>query len=190
MITGDQPIPSSLTDAAPELTTTGGGDNPYQWVAIACAAETREDWSEAIRGFRHVVRLRPKCVAAWKALGDAYRREDCPEGGDRLDHIRTNLGRAAAAYREVVRLQPEDPDAWERLGVALKRREKYAEAVQAYHEALRLGGNDAFLWGDLAEAYHGLGQHTNAIAAFREALRIEAKHHDEPSSRSGERVGV
>ena len=69
MIKGEEPIPSSVTDAVPDLTTSRGGDNPYQWVALACAAQTREDWSEAIRGFRHVVRLRPKCVAAWKSWG-------------------------------------------------------------------------------------------------------------------------
>ncbi|RPI05254.1 MAG: hypothetical protein EHM71_12840, partial [Zetaproteobacteria bacterium] len=178
MIEGEEPIPSALTDAASDPAATGGEDNPYKWAAIACAAHTREDWSEAIRGFRHVVRLRPKCAAAWNALGDAYRREDCPERVDRLEHIRTNLGRAEAAYREVVRLQPDDPDAWKRLGVTLKLREKYAEAVHACHEALRLGGNDSVLWGELAGAYYGLGQHTNAIAAFREALRLEAKHHD------------
>jgi hypothetical protein len=114
MIKGEEPVPSSMTSVLPELTTRGGGDNPYQWAALACAAETREDWSEAIRGFRNVVRLRPKCVAAWKALGDAYRWEDCPEGADRMDHIRANRGRAEAASREVVRLQPGDSDSWER----------------------------------------------------------------------------
>jgi tetratricopeptide (TPR) repeat protein len=119
----------------------------------------RQEYADAIRAFRDVVREQPTNAAAWSYYGIA------------LAHLEKAF-EAEAALSRAIALAPQNPDAWFHLGVARSLREEWGQAVTAYRRAVALAPTDLVAWHRLGVALAESGDEVAAEAAFERALVI------------------
>jgi len=133
---------------------------PLYHYNLALACEKIGDSSEAIRAYKHALRLKPNYVEAQSNLGNVYR-----EQGD--------LSAAIAVYERVIQLKPDYAAGYNNLGVALKESHDLDRAIDVYQQALRLDPHNAESHYNLGMVYIEREQGENAVPAFQKAIEIK-----------------
>ncbi|MHB8351906.1 MAG: tetratricopeptide repeat protein [Thermoplasmata archaeon] len=117
----------------------------------------QEEWHDAARSFREVLREEPHEARAWSLLGMA------------LAHLGEGA-EAEAALTQAVSLAPHDGEAWFHMGVARSLRQNWGPAVTAFRKAVALLPEDLVAWHRLGVALSETGDTASAAAAFERAL--------------------
>ena len=127
-----------------------------------------EEWHDAARALREVLREEPHDARAWSLLGMA------------LAHLGEGA-EAEAALSRAIALAPQDGEAWFHLGVARSLREAWGPAVDAYRRAVALLPEDLVAWHRLGVALAEVGDREAAGAAFERALVLSQETNGTPT---------
>ena len=114
---------------------------------------------EAIKEFRHALKLQPGLAEAHHQLGNALKSAG-------------RYAEAAASLRFAARLDSGNAVVWLNLGVACLELEALSEAVDCFQQALRIQPANAEAHNILGHALLTLGRTTEAQTNLTEALRL------------------
>jgi len=117
----------------------------------------RQDYENAAKAFRDVLRDEPADGRAWSYYGIC------------LAHLGQSAD-AEAALARAIGLQPANGEAWFHLGVARSLREEWRDAATAYRHAVGLVPDDMVAWHRLGVALAESGDEAGASVAFERAL--------------------
>jgi Flp pilus assembly protein TadD len=124
---------------------------------LATYYREHQNYSRAVEQYREVLKLSPRDVATYQALGDTLLQM-----GD--------ADAALAAWEEAVKQVPDNPDAHNKVGIAYAARGRYDDAVREFTETVRLNPKFVEASFHLGEVYETLQQKDKAIAAYQAVI--------------------
>ena len=152
-----------------------------------------EDYHSAASIWQSVIDVLPNNHAAYKNLGNAFKKEgNIDEAIDRYRkalHLQPgypspyyNLGiifedqgnsvEAIRHYRKAISLKPDHAKAHHKLGFVLSNQGKLNEAISCYHQALKIDPDFAQPHNGLGIVFQSQGRFDEAISHYRKALQI------------------
>ena len=157
------------------------------------------DHADAVRYFRKLVKIRPKCAlssyqlanslnstgqqeAAISSYKQAIRnKRNFADAHYELGNVYSSVGnykKAVTHYKEAIRIQPDFAAAHNNLGTALTKLGRQDEAIDSYHSATSIKP-------DYSEAYHNLavilnisGKNEQAIVTCLKSIEINPNYAD------------
>ena len=122
----------------------------------------KKDWVGLLAVTQQWVRAAPASVAAWIALGEAYRLVNRPR-------------RAITAYNQALKLDGDSYEAWLGAGSTYLALNQYDRAVEASQEALRLKPDDLAGLLQLGQSYFNQNQRARVREVHARIEKINAQ---------------
>lgn len=129
----------------------------------AYRAYTSSNYSQAIRYYQELLKLRPTDAEIYYNLGVVYQYNKEP-------------AQAIAAYQQAIALNPEYLDAYNNLGVAYVDTKSWDRAIEIYRYLLRFRSEDPDVWYNLGVCYSQSNMPHKAQEAWQKALNLQPTH--------------
>jgi uncharacterized caspase-like protein len=124
------------------------------------AADTRDDFDQAIAHYSETIRLFPEAAPAFNNRGRAYANK-------------IEFDRAIADYSVAIRLEPKVALPFANRGNAYYAKKDFDRAIADYSEAIRLNPADAKQFYDRGLVYGKVKDLERAMSDFNEAVRVD-----------------
>ena len=169
--------------------------NEFNWEVLANLHQRQQRFTEAVQGYRTVLRLKPNhplatanLALSLAALGENSAARQTlmtatPTGLpiDAVAWLTVGLAEekqghfveAERAYRKALEINPALADAWNSLGIFLLRTTRNTEAEEALRQAIKHKPNMAMAWMALGEMIKRRGDKTSAKEAYEKATMID-----------------
>ena len=118
----------------------------------------KKEYPQAIRNFKHVLRIDDKNRFGWLFLGFSYN-----DSGD--------LSKAEETFRQAVKKIPRDGSLWSWLGVILQKEKKNREAIMPFQQALALEPDNLNALSSLPVVYESLKMFEMSDSSYEMAIR-------------------
>lgn len=150
--------------------------------------------SEAEKGYREILEIKPEWGQAMGALGILYLDQNLPDKAiplfekaaglnppdlsasyqlGRLKQMGNDHQGAIPLYQQMLEQQPEAGLVWNNLGVAYRETGKADEAMDSFRAAVRFAPEMAQAWNNLGVALDEQGQVEQALNAYEKAIDIQ-----------------
>ncbi|MCG8633386.1 MAG: tetratricopeptide repeat protein [Desulfobacterales bacterium] len=158
------------------------------------SAHRRGELSEAEKGYREILKIKPDWGQALTSLGKVFLDQGLPEKAKTIFEKAAglnppdlsacyNLGRlkqlendhrgAIVIYKAMIDLQPDIGIVWNNLGVAYRETGKADDAFASFKAAVRFSPGMAEAWNNLGVAQDEAGLAENALTSYRKAIEIQ-----------------
>jgi predicted TPR repeat methyltransferase len=134
-------------------------DDIEQRLNLLYSAHRKGKLSEAEKGYREILKIKPDWGQALTALGKVFLDQDRPE-------------KAKSVFEKAAGLNPPDLSACYNLGRLKQLENDHHGAMVIYKAMLDLQPNIGIVWNNLGVAYRETGKPDDAIASFRAAVKF------------------